>query len=209
MSVDALKEERLISVEQVRSLLEWIRGQADGNRSVHPFLATVAEQALRPSEARTVRVHDVVLLNEGWGELTVRRGGVARVIPLQPYFVEFLGRWISEAGLQEDDLLFPGMNGGPLSVSGYQRLWRQAQEAVLPRGDLFFRRLGEPVSILRDSRLAEWLRLGISPFAVAEWAGVKASWLSVRYPHCFRVQGTEIDWDHLAEVMALPDPSEL
>ncbi|MFD7078565.1 hypothetical protein [Streptomyces sp. NPDC059918] len=209
MPVDALmKEERLFSVEQGRLLLDWIRGQADESRSVYPFLTTLAELALRPSEARTVRVRDVVLLNEGWGELTVRRGGARRGIPLQPHFVDFLGGWISEAGLREGDLMFPSMNGGPLSVSVYQRLWRQVQEAVLPCGDRCIQYTGEPVSILRDSRIAAWLKLGISPFAIAEWADVSASWLAVRYPYCFGMQDAEIDWDHLAEVMALPDLAE-
>jgi hypothetical protein len=46
--------------------------------------------------------------------------------------------------------------------------------------------------------------MGISPFTVAELAGVTPSWLALRYPHCFRVEDAEIDWDRLEAIMGLP-----
>ncbi|MER7482159.1 site-specific integrase [Streptomyces sp. NPDC126510] len=205
MSVEVMDEEWLYTEEQVRSLLEWMRGQAGANFSVPPFMRLVAEQALRPSEARALRVSDVVLPVGDVGKLTARHKGMAREIPLQPQFVEFLREWISEDGLQGDDLLFPGTRGGPLSASVYKRMWQQAQEAVLPRDERYSWRLGEPISILRESCVVKWLRMGISAVTVAEWAGVTPSWLALRYPHCFRTEKAEIDWDHLALAMALPD----
>ncbi|MER5212553.1 site-specific integrase [Streptomyces sp. NPDC002838] len=205
MSVDVMDEEWLLSVEQVRSLLEWIRGHAGADRSVYPFMLTVAEQALRPGEARALRVRDVMLPEGDGGQLTARHRGVAREIPLQPRFVEFLRHWIDEAGLREGDLLFPGRRGGPLSASVYQQVWEQAQEAVLPRDERYSWRLGEPISILRESCLVEWLRMGISSFAVAELAGVTPDWLALRYPYCFRREDADIDWDRLAKAMALPE----
>ncbi|MGV4886409.1 tyrosine-type recombinase/integrase [Streptomyces viridosporus] len=205
MSADVMDEEWLLSVEQVRSLLEWIRGHAGANRSVYPFMLTVAEQALRPGEARALRVRDLMLPEANWGKLTTRHDGTVREIPLQPRFVELLREWITGTGLQEGDLLFPGMRGGPLSAFVYERLWRQAQEAVLPRDELYSWRLGEPISILRESCMVKWLRAGISSVTVAEWAGVSANWLALRYPHCFRQEDVEVDWGRLAEVMALPN----
>lgn len=47
--------------------------------------------------------------------------------------------------------------------------------------------------------------MGISPFAVAELAGVTPSWLALRYRHCFRVEDAGIDWDRLEDVMGLPE----
>ncbi|TKA06429.1 hypothetical protein [Actinacidiphila oryziradicis] len=82
--------------------------------------------------------------------------------------------------------------------------WEQAQEAVLPRDELYSWRLGEPISILRESRLTEWLKMGISSFAVAELAGVTPDWLALRYPYCFHDKDVDIDWDRLAKAMALP-----
>jgi integrase len=205
VSVDVMDEEWLLSMEQVRSLLEWIRGHAGADRSVCPFMLTVAEQALRPGEARALRVRDVVLPEGDQGEMTVRHRRAAREIPLQPQFVEFLRAWIGGAGLCADDLLFPGRRGGPLPASACQRVWQQAQEAVLPRDELYSWRLGEPISILRESCLAEQLRMGISPFAVAELAGVTPVWLALRYPYCFRREDVDIDWDHLAKAMSLPE----
>ncbi|MEV0641300.1 tyrosine-type recombinase/integrase [Streptomyces sp. NPDC050619] len=193
MYVEVMEEEWLLSEEQVRSLLKSIHGRVGANRSVYPFMRTVAEQALFPREARALRVSDVVLPEGDGDKLTVFRNGEAREIPLQPQSVEFLLEWISDAGLQEDDLLFPGMRGGPISASDYKQIWKQAQEAVLPRDELFSWRLGEPISILRDSCLAKWLRAGISPVTVAEWAGVTPRWLAQRYPHCFRAEDVETD----------------
>lgn len=84
-------------------------------------------------------------------------------------------------------------------------MWEQAQEAVLSRDERYSWRLGEPISILRESCLVKWLGMGVSCFAVAELAGVTPSWLALRYPHFFRAESAGIDWDHLAEVMALPE----
>ncbi|MGW1233008.1 tyrosine-type recombinase/integrase [Streptomyces californicus] len=205
MSVEAMEEEWLYSEEQVRALLEWVRGREGVERSAYPFMRVVAEQALRPSEARELRVSDLVLPERGLGKLTVRSSGTVREAPLPSQSVEFLRSWISEAGLREDNLLFPDLRGRSASAPVYQQVWEQAQEAVLPRDEQYSWRLGEPISILRESCLVKWLGMGISPFAVAELAGVTPSWLALRYPHCFRVENVGIDWDRLEDVMGLPE----
>ncbi|MET9970193.1 tyrosine-type recombinase/integrase [Streptomyces sp. NPDC006356] len=194
-----------ISEEQVRSLLEWVREHAGANRSVYPFMRIVAEQALRPTEARALRVSDVALAEGDPGKLTARHKGMAREIPLQPQFVEFLREWISAAGLQEDDLLLPGTRGGRLSASVWQRIWQQAQEAVLPRDELYSWRLGEPISILRESRLVKWLDMGISPITVAEWGGRNPELAGAALPALLPHGEGRNRLGHLAEVMALPD----
>ncbi|MFD3416173.1 tyrosine-type recombinase/integrase [Streptomyces cyaneofuscatus] len=205
VEVEVMEEEWLYSEEQVRALLEWVRGRDGVERSVYPFMRVVAEQALRPGEARELRVSDLVLPERGLGKLTVRYSGKAREIPLRSQSVEFLRAWISEAGLREDDLLFPDLRGRSASTPVYQQIWEQAQKAVLPRDERYSWRLGEPISILRESCLVKWLGMGISPFAVAELAGVTPSWLALRYPHCFRVENAGIDWDRLEDVMGLPE----
>ncbi|WP_327400750.1 site-specific integrase [Streptomyces sp. NBC_01288] len=88
-----------------------------------------AEQALLPREARALRVSDVVLPASGGGKLTACRNGMVREIPLQPHSFEFLRDWISDAGLMENDLLFPGRRGGLRSASDYKQIWEAG-----PRG---------------------------------------------------------------------------
>lgn len=203
-----MDEEWILSEGQILSLLDWIRGHAGGSCSaLHPFLVTLTEGALRSSEARSLRVRDVVLRPGGSGELTARHRGRARVIPLRPQLAMFLREWIAEAGLQEGDLLFPGPRGGHLRVTAYALLWEQAQEAVLPHDALLDWRLGETVDILRESSLVRWLRLGVDVAAVAELAGVAPAWLALRYPFCFRPEATEIDWERLAQMPRLPEPA--
>ncbi|MFI6645208.1 tyrosine-type recombinase/integrase [Streptomyces sp. NPDC050504] len=204
--VDALSEEWILPETRVFSLLDWIRRrQAGGSRSVHPFLATVAEGALRPSEARSLRVCDVVLRSDGSGELTARYRGQARVVPLRLGFATFLRAWIDEAGLRKDDLLFPEARGERLAVAAYMGLWEQAQGAVLPDDERLDWRLGEPVDILRESSLVRWLRMGVDVATVAELAGVAPAWLALRYPYCFRLEATEIAWERLAQATDLPE----
>lgn len=207
MHVDVLDEEWIPSEGQVRSLLDYICRQEGVSRSVYPFLVTLTEGALRPSEARSLRVRGFASRSDGSGELTVCYRGQARVVPLRPRFATFLRGWIDEAGLQEDDLLFPGPCGGQLRVAAYARLWKQAQEAVLPHDELLSWRSGESVDILRESSLVRWLRLGLDVATVAELAGVAPAWLALRYPYCFRLEAIEIDWERLAQETRLPEPT--
>ncbi|MEU7258569.1 tyrosine-type recombinase/integrase [Streptomyces rimosus] len=204
MPVDVIDKEWLLSAEQIRSLLKAIRGKTGGHHSVYPFIRTVAEQALRPSEARALRVSDVVLSEGGETSLTARHKGAERKVPLRSQFVGFLREWINEGGLQEDELLFPGKHDRPLTASVYMRIWEQAQEAALPRDERYWWRLGEPIAILRESHLVMWLKMGTSPVTVAEWGGVSPKWLALRYPYCFRTEEAEVGSEHLTQVTALP-----
>jgi integrase len=201
LSQTAIDESSLLSVDHVRALLEWIQEESPG--VVFPFFLTMAGTALSPGEAASVRVHDVTLPDGEFGEVLVR-SGEGRRVPLTPELVGVLRRWIDSADLKTGDLLFPGERGGPLASSEYRRVWRQARQAVLSPDEVQAG-LGEQVSSLRDSCLDAWLKAGVPPWGVAEWAGVSASWVALRYPHRFRLEDVELDWDHLEEVMGIPD----
>lgn len=163
----------------------------------------MAGAALLPSEAAALRVDDATLPEGEFGELRVRANEERRV-PVTPELAGVLQRWIDKASLKPGDLLFPGEHCGELSSSLYRRVWKQAREAVLTPDEVTAG-LGERVTSLRDSCLDAWLKAGVPAWGVAEWAGVSASWLALHYPHRFRLEDVDLDWDHLAEVMALPD----
>lgn len=200
----AIGESSLLSADHVRALLEWIQEESSG--TVFPFLASMAGTALSPGEAASVRVQDVTLPDGEFGEVLVR-AGEGRKVPASPDVVGVLRRWIDEAGLEAEDLLFPAERGGPLASSEYKRAWRRARQAVLSPDEVQAG-LGEQVSSLRDSCLDRWLEVGIPAWGVAEWAGVSASWIALRYPHRFRLEDIEIDWGHLEEILRLPDIPE-
>ncbi|MEV7380978.1 hypothetical protein [Streptomyces lydicus] len=145
----------------------------------------------------------MTLLDGEFGEVLVR-AGEGRRVPVSPDLVGVLRRWIDGADLKAGDLLFPGERGGPIASSEYVRAWRQARQAVLSPDEVQAG-LGEQVSSLRDSCLDCWLKAGVPAWGVAEWAGVSASWIGLRYPHRFRLEDVEFDWDHLEEIMGLPD----
>ncbi|MFF8457966.1 tyrosine-type recombinase/integrase [Streptomyces albidoflavus] len=166
----------------------------------------MAGTALSPGEAASVRVQDVTLPDGEFGDVLVR-AGERRKVPVSPDVVGVLRRWIDEAGLEAEDLLFPAERGGPLASSEYKRAWRRARQAVLSPDEVQAG-LGEQVSSLRDSCLDRWLEAGVPAWGVAEWAGVSASWIALRYPHRFRLEDIEIDWEHLEEILRLPDISE-
>ncbi|MGA5840529.1 tyrosine-type recombinase/integrase [Streptomyces pseudogriseolus] len=204
MSKLAIGESSLLSADHVHALLEWIQEESSG--AVFPFLASIAGTALSPGEAATVRVQDVTLPDGEFGEVLVR-AGEGRKVPVSPDVVGVLRRWIDEAGLEAEDLLFPAERGGPLASSEYKRAWRRARQAVLSPDEVQAG-LGEQVSSLRDSCLDRWLEAGVPAWGVAEWAGVSASWIALRYPHRFRLEDIEIDWGHLEEILRLPDIPE-
>lgn len=200
MSQPAIDESSLLSADHVRAILEWIQQESAG--AVFPFLASLAGTALSPGEAASVRVHDVTLPDGEFGEVLVR-AGEGRRVPVSPDLVGVLRRWIDGADLKAGDLLFPGERDGPIASSEYMRAWRQDRQAVLSPDEV--QAVGEQVSSLRDSCLDRWLKAGVPAWGVAEWAGVSASWIALRYPHRFRLEDVEIDWDHLEEIMGLPD----
>ncbi|MET8564691.1 tyrosine-type recombinase/integrase [Streptomyces flaveolus] len=204
MSKLAVDESSLLSTDHVRAFLEWIQEASSG--AVFPFLASVAGTALLPGEAASVRVQDVTLPDGEFGEVLVR-AGKGRRVPVSPDIVGVLRRWIDEADLEAEDLLFPAERGGPLASSEYKRAWSQARQAVLSSAEVQAG-LGEKVSSLRDSCLDRWLESGVPAWGVAEWAGVSASWVALRYPHRFRLEDVEIDWDHLEEILCFPDITE-
>lgn len=166
----------------------------------------MAGTALSPGEVATVRVQDVTPLDEEFGEVLVRVGE-ARRIPVSPALVGVLRRWIDGADLMAGDLLFPGERGMSLASPEYLGGRRPARQAVLSPDEVQAG-LGEQVSSLRDSCMDRWLESSVPAWVGAEWAGVSASWIALRYPHRFRPEDVEIDWDHLEEIMALPDVPE-
>ncbi|MET8471247.1 tyrosine-type recombinase/integrase [Streptomyces sp. NPDC006422] len=204
MSKLAIGESSLLSADHVCALLEWLQEKSSG--AVFPFLAAMAGTALSPGEAVSVRVQDVTLPDGEFGEVLVR-AGESRRVPVSPDVVGVLRRWIDEAGLEAEDLLFPAERGGALASSEYKRAWRRARQAVLSPDEVQAG-LGEQVSSLRDSCLDRWLEAGVPAWGVAEWAGVSASWIALRYPHRFRLEDIEIDWEHLEEILRLPDIPE-
>ncbi|WDM15540.1 hypothetical protein J3S85_30990 [Streptomyces lavenduligriseus] len=203
MSKFAIDESSLLSEQCIGALLRWVQGNAGIPGVVFPFFASMACAALLPGEATRLRVHDVTLPEEGFGEMRVR-AGEGRGVPLTLEIVGVLRQWIDQAGLKPGGLLFPGERDGPLPSSVYRKAWKQAREAVLSLEEREAG-VGERVTILRESSLDQWLKTGVPVWCVAEWAGLNASWLAQRYPHRFRVKDVELDWEHLTKVMALPD----
>ncbi|MFZ3495817.1 hypothetical protein ACODT5_21760 [Streptomyces sp. 5.8] len=217
MSVEAIDEPILLSVEQSEALIRWVSEQPEYGSTMRAFLAAVACAALRPAESAGLRVRDAILPESGLGELAIPRPwreqadrtegadglrkGEMRRVPASSELVEVLREEVSRRGLTADDLLFAGTSGEPMSSALYRRAWARAREAVLDPNEVGSP-LGRQVSDLRDACVARWLVSGISVFAVAEVVGTSASYLAKRFPHCFPV-GAVIPWDRIELAQAL------
>ncbi|HUK67534.1 MAG TPA: hypothetical protein VLW50_02075 [Streptosporangiaceae bacterium] len=97
-------------------------------------------------------------------------------MPVPPPLVPLIRAHIDQHGTTADGRLFPGYYGGELSESTYGRGWEQARENhIHPRpGHLNAR---ERPYDLRHACVSRWLKAGIEPKRVAEWA---TSWLTHR-----------------------------
>ncbi|WP_405721879.1 hypothetical protein OG607_10835 [Streptomyces sp. NBC_01537] len=231
MCAAVVDERFLLSDQQRDALLDWIGQRPQNGRPMRAFLSSIAFAALRPQEALALRVRDAYLPDEGPGHLVIhpRRlrdgddeaegAGGPRVVPACPELVEVLKAEVARRGLGPDDAMFTRDDAQPLSGGVYRRVWHQAREVVLEAHEIDSP-LGSRVSNLRDACITKWLsgyRTIFEVFAVAERVDVSAPSLARRFPHCFQPPGEvcndlleaaldgQVHWDHLTEVMALPD----
>ncbi|MFD0330453.1 tyrosine-type recombinase/integrase [Streptacidiphilus monticola] len=133
----AIDKRCLISLEHTALLLDAIYHRPRGGPRLHAFFATLRYCGLRPEEAVALRVSDVTLPEEGWGELTVHRAtpevgrqwtdsgeihdnrplkgreaGDTRLVPVQPDLVKILRAHIVRERLKPGDILFKGNSAG-------------------------------------------------------------------------------------------------
>ncbi|MFI6979944.1 tyrosine-type recombinase/integrase [Embleya sp. NPDC050154] len=205
----------LVNPSQTVALLDAIGQRPRGGVRLRPFFETVRYAGLRPEEALALRVHDVTLPEEGWGEILAHKAtpevgkqwtdsgelrderhlkGRAetetRPVPVHPKLVASLREHIRVQRLKPGDLLFQGEGGDPLSGVVYRRAWGSARKAVLSP-EQFASPLGKRVYDLRHTCLTEWLNAGVPPAQVAAWAGNSVAVLLTAYALC--ISGHEAD----------------
>jgi integrase len=116
-------------------------------------------------------------------QLKHRPVGTVRPVPVPPPLVRLLRTHIQEHGTTQDGHLFRGLYGGDLSESTYGRVWDKAREAVLTPVQAASTLAKRPYD-LRHACVSTWLKAGIEPKRVAEWAGHSVDVLLRIYTHC-------------------------
>ncbi len=128
------------------------------------FFATVGFAGLRPSEAARLRVRDLDLPSEGWGEahlggaltspgplytvdgsameekgLKQRNEGETRAVPLPPVLVRWLRWHVERFEKSAGDRVFTNQLGHDLSKDNWRKPWRDQRARRWPDGHKLFR----------------------------------------------------------------------
>ncbi|WP_445396966.1 hypothetical protein ACSMX9_24385 [Streptomyces sp. LE64] len=213
-----------LSDRQCFAILDRASEDPQNGLALRAFLASIALAALRPEEARVLRVRDVELVDDGTGWLMVHpqaqqrlekdpdSAGTVRRVPVCRALAAILQEETTRRDLRPDDAIFVLDNGRPLTAQVYRKTWQQARAAALQAHELNSPP-GRHVSALRDARIAAWLKNGDQTaghiLAVAECAGMSAPRLAERFANCLRKPTRdEIPWDRLEAALALPEPSQ-
>jgi integrase len=116
-------------------------------------------------------------------QLKHRPEGTVRPVPVPPALVRLIRRHLDQHGTTPDGRLFRGLYGGDLSESTYGRVWEKAREIALTDAQAASSLAKRPYD-LRHACVSTWLKAGIEPKRVAEWAGHSVEVLLRIYTHC-------------------------
>lgn len=196
----------VVNPVQGRTLLRAVQEQTP---RLYAFFAVLYFAALRPEEAVNLRKRNLLLPEEGWGELHLekavpeigadwtdsgRRGeerglkhrvaDEGRTVPCSDELTEILHGHLSEYGTAPDGRLFRGLRDeGHLSSSVYGRAWAKAREATFTP-DVIVSPLAKRPYDLRHAAVSTWLNATGDPTRVAAWAGHSVSVLLRVYAKC-------------------------
>jgi integrase len=140
-------------------------------------------------------------------QLKHRPKGTVRPVPVSPALVRLILKHIDQHGTTSDGRLFRGVRGGILSESTYSRVWGKARVIALTDAQVASSLAKHPYN-LRHACVSTWLKAGIEPKRVAEWAGHSVEVLLRIYTHCLdegehealrRIQKTLEDASDLAK----------
>jgi integrase len=158
------------------------------------WYACIYYAACRPGELRELHAHDLVLPDDGWGELTLagndphvidawhddgvrsarqlkqRAPGDTRPVPAHPLLCALLRSHLAQFGSADDGRIFPGRGDGPISQTWHLTVWAQARRAALSPAEQASPLARRPYD-LRHACLTGWLNAGVPVTTVAGWAG--------------------------------------
>ncbi|MDA8321820.1 MAG: tyrosine-type recombinase/integrase [Actinomycetota bacterium] len=116
-------------------------------------------------------------------QLKHRAPGTVRPVPVAPPFVRMIRAHLAEHGTAPDGRLFRGAYGGDISEGTYGRTWEKARGLALTEAQVVSSLAKRPYD-LRHACVSTWLKAGIEPKRVAEWAGHSVEVLLRIYTHC-------------------------
>jgi integrase len=204
----------VINADQARRLLAAVVQQGPRGERMVAFFGCMYYAALRPEEAADLRQDNLVSLpDQGWGEMLLthseprsgfhwtdngrprerrelkhRAPGETRPVPIHPELASLLRRHLKQYGTGPQGRVFVGARGAALTDRAYLAVFHKARGAAFSeaeRASLLARRPYD----LRHAAVSTWLKAGVAPPQIAEWAGHSVGVLLRVYAKC--VTGTQ------------------
>jgi integrase len=204
----AVGKRSVVNPIQARTLLRAVGETQGGRCRLVAFFGLMYFSALRPEEAANVRRQNLVLPEEGWGELHIdeatpyagaawtnsgrhrdqrqlknRARGESRTVPCPPELTKMLNEHLARFGTADDGRLFPGERAKELPHLTYMRIWRAARRATFT-DEVYTSSLARTPYGLRHACVSTWLNGGVPATQVAEWAGHSVEVLLKVYAKC-------------------------
>ncbi|KWX02766.1 Integrase family protein [Carbonactinospora thermoautotrophica] len=218
-AVEAVDPRTVPNPKQATALIEAAGEVQPSGPSLKAFFGCIYFSGMRPGEAARLREDQLELpaedqgtkwgrayleksaprVGRSWtnngktreeGPLKHRPEGTVRVVPIPPQLVRLLRAHLKEHGTTPDGRLFRGYYGGELSESTYGRVWEKARREVLTPAQVASTLAKRPYD-LRHACVSTWLKAGIDPARIAEWAGHSVDVLLRIYVHCLDGGETE------------------
>lgn len=198
------------SHEQYRHMLDACWNHSPTGQRLTLFFALMGYAALRPAEAMGFRRGDFTSLPEdgSWGEIalprSLPRAGRAwtdsgesreeralkhraedevRYPPAHPELVAIARRHIESFGAAPNGRLIVGVRGGMIEEKRYLAIWQAMREAALTATQVASPLARRPYD-QRHMAVSLWLKAGVSPQQVADWAGQSVEVLFRFYASC-------------------------
>ncbi|TMR10807.1 hypothetical protein ETD86_37980 [Nonomuraea turkmeniaca] len=208
------------SPRQIQALLAAVKAERP---ELAAFFGCLYYAFMRPGEAVSLRLENCISLPEaGWGRLVLtdnsprvgaqwtdtgkshderhlkhRAEKTKREVPIPPVLVRLLRDHLKRSDVEtEDELLFRGARGGPLSESVYGPIWQRARKAALSPAQVRSPLAARPYD-LRHGGVTLALNAGVPAPEVARRAGHSVEVLLRVYAGCIdghdRIWNTRID----------------
>lgn len=207
----------VVNPNQARLILAAVRAHSNMGRKLTAFFAVMYYSGLRPGEALHLRKSNLLIPEDGWGELVLtgstpvvgsawtddgqrrehrqlkgRAPGVNRTPPCPPALTKLLHEHLSEFGTSEDGRLFYSTKTKKeIGEHTYLRVWHEARAKALTPEEHQSPLARRPYD-LRHAAVSTWLNAGVPATQVAEWAGHSLAVLLQVYAKCLAGQQDSI-----------------
>jgi integrase len=213
------------SPEQVRALLDAVRGQPRRGENLVAFFGCLYYAGMRPAEVVALRASDCELPASGWGRLQLtgsepwaghewtdngaarerralkrRASNAVRIVPIPPELVRLLRTHLETFGTGNAGRVFSNERGGPFVEASARRAWARARLSALTEEQVHSPLARRPYD-LRHAAASLWLNNGVPATEVARRLGHDVAVLLKIYANCIDGQEGEIN-DRITAALA-------